>query len=299
MTGFRVLERVTRNASLGIRFWDSAEATSVVYGLEVEVFPRANPRARRTAPANRSGVYVAHALPGLRDFEYSDAEPDVLWATATRPFRVEVRDPYGRFLPMAFDADLPVRGLFTWRDPWFSPPRAIVLPGEEGSPPQLLVERVPLVSSASRPLPDPLAVVRAQLRELGSNRDASWALLAAMIDGDVRGLGLADERGRVAVMFPFPEPARMTLTSPPESRNDFTWEVVLTAYASPSVSSPPAVVPQIADLADVFAQLAYPRTVIESLDSPGLPLRLTYRQELTARSAGFTGADASLLFFAA
>jgi hypothetical protein len=297
MTDFRVLERVTRNASLGIRFWDAAGATSVVDGLQVEVFPRANPSVRRSAPPNRSGVYVAHALPGLREFEYSGAEPDVLWATVTRPFRVEVRDPFGRFLPMAFDADLPVRGLFTWSDPWFSPPRAIVLPGEEGSPPQLLLERVPLFSSASRPVPDPLAVVRAQLRELGSHRDAAWTLLSVMIDGDVRGLGLADERGRVAVMFPFPEPARMSLSSPPEARNDFTWEVVLTAYAW--AGSPPSVVPPIPDLAAVFAQLASPRAVIESLDSHGLPLRLTYRQELTARSAGFTGAGASLLFFAA
>ncbi len=103
------------NAALGLRLWDTAQAGSGIDGLQVEVFPRANPRARAVAQVNRSGVYVVHALPGLRDFEFSDAEPEVLWATATRQYRVEVRDPLGRFLPISFDADLPARGLFTWR----------------------------------------------------------------------------------------------------------------------------------------------------------------------------------------
>jgi hypothetical protein len=300
MTRVRVLEPVTRNAPLGVRFWDPVMATSAVYGLRVEVFPRARPRARTLAPMNRSGVYVAHTLPlsfpppGTRDFEVSDAEPDVLFSLPPRAYRVEVSDPEDRFLPFAFDADLPFRGLFTWRAPWLSPPQPVTLPGEPGSPAALLIERVPLFSAPSRPVPNPLAVVYAQLRELGTGRDAAWSLLTVGIDGIDRGIGLADTAGRVAVIFPYPEPPRPNLASPPEARNDFTWELALSAFWQPP--APPRPPTPLADLFDVFASLAAPRTVIESIVSPALPLRLTYREPFTARTAGTTGADGSLLF---
>lgn len=294
MSAFQVIDRVARHAALGVRFWDAAESTSMVDGLDVVVSSRANPHARTTARVNGSGVYVAHAVPGLRDFEFSDADPAALWATATKAYRVEVRDPFGRFLPIAFDADLPTRGLFTWNGSWLSPPQPVVLPAEPGSPPQLLLERVPLFSAPSRPVPEPLAAVRAHLREFGTAREASWSLLSVSIDGETRGLGLSDAHGRVAVLFPYPEPPRLSLASPPEARNDFTWQLALTAFWSPA--SPPVAVPAAADLADVFAALATPRQVIESIASPAMPLRLTYRQTLTVRTAGAVGADASFLF---
>jgi hypothetical protein len=300
MTDVHRLESVSRNAPLGLRFWDVATATSTVYGLNVQVFPRQNPRARTIAHVNRSGVYVAHQLPlsfppSPRDFEFSDSDPDVLWSAAvSRAYRVEVNDPTGRFLPIAFDADLPARGLLMWLAPFLSPPRPVALPGEPGSPPPLLIERVPLFSAPSRPVPEPLAVVYAQIRELGTGRDAAWSLLTVAIDSSVRGIGLADAQGRIAVMFPYPEPPRMSLASPPEARNDFTWQLALSAFWLSA--SPPTRVPAAADLADVFASFSTPRTVIESTVSPALPLRLTYREALTARTAGTAGADASLLF---
>jgi hypothetical protein len=308
MSGFQVIERVTRNAPLGVRFWDVAAGTTAVDGLRVEVFPRSNPRARTLAVPNRGGVYVAHALPAAapapsppgmteRAWEFSDAEPAELWAAAARPYRVEVRDPRGRFLPCAFDAELPARGLLTWLAPWLSPPRPIALPGESGSPPRPMLERIPLFSSPSRPVPDPLAVVRAHLREQGSRREAAWCLLGVSIDGAPRGLGLADEHGRVAVIFPYPEPPRRRLASPPEPRNDFTWQVELAAFAAPA--SPPGPVPELADLARVLGGLETPRAVVESVTSPGAPLRLAYRQELTVRTAGAAGEDASYLAIAA
>lgn len=299
----RVLERLARNAALGLRFRDMADGSTVIDGLQVEVFPRANPNARTLAQPNRSGVYVAHRLSGLRDFEFQDvALAADLWPAAVRPYRVEVSDPSGHYLPIAFDADLPARGLFTWLAPWlsppfsppFSPPLPVALPLGPGSPPQLLLDHVPLFPSPSRPVPDPLAVLYAELRELGSGREAAWCALGISIGGVARGLGLADAHGRVAVMFPYPEPPRMSLASPPQARNDFTWDAALTAYwLSPS---PPHSVPVFAELADVLAAFAAPRDVVESLASPAPPLRLTYRQALVARTAGTVGADASFLF---
>lgn len=289
------LERVARNAALGVRFWDVATDMIAIDGLNVEVFHRANPRVRTVAKPSPSGIYVAHNLPGLRDFEFKDAGlPQDLWPAATRPYRIEVSDPEGRYLPIAFDADLPARGPFTWLAPWFSPPQPVSFPNAPGSPPQLMMERVPLFSTPSRPPPEPLAIVHAQMLEQGSGRELAWGLLGVAVDGISRGIGLADEHGRVAVFFPYPEPPRISLSSPILAHNDFTWEVELTAFGTlASPLTPPA---PFADLAQIFASLAVPRDVVESVISPPLSLRLTYRQPLVARTAGTVGADASFLF---
>jgi hypothetical protein len=298
---------VQRNVALGLRFWDVAAATSLVDGLVVEVFPQANPHARRHALPNPSAVYVAHALAGLRAFEgheTRDDDPvDEPWRAAREGspplaagYRIEVRDPRGRFLPIAFDADLPARGLLSWLAPWLSPPQPIALPGASPSSPQVLLDRIPLFSAPSRPTPEPLAVVRAQMREAVGGRVAAWALLGVEIDGDVVGLGLADREGRVAVHFPYPEPPRTPLSSPPEARSDFRWIVGLTAYASSSSPPvPPSEVPVIPDLADVLAQLASPRAVVDGMVSPVPPRRLEYRVPMTARTEGQPEADASWL----
>ncbi len=290
-----VLESVQRNAALGLRFWDTAAATSSIDGLEVDVFPRARPGSRTRALVNRSGVYVALGIAGLREFEFSDA-PDP-WAGALRPYRVEVRDPLGRFLPLAFDADLPQLGLYTWREDWFSPPRVVSLPGQPGSPPQFLIERIPLFSAPQRPLPEPLAVVYAQLREAGTERAAAWALASASIDGEVRGLGLADGEGRIAVMFPYPEPPRVTLSSPPTAHNDFHWQVALQAYYQ--AGSPPQAAAAIPDLGAVLAQLDAPRELLGSTLSPPAPLPelpLEYRVPLSARTGATPAGPSSFLF---
>lgn len=296
-----------RNVALGLRFWDVAAATSLVDGLVVEVFPRANRHARRHALTNPSGIYVAHALAGLRAFEFDETpegDPvDAPWQCAhegspplAAAYRIEVRDPRGRFLPIAFDADLPARGLLSWLTPWLSPPQPITLPGASPSSPQVLLDRIPLFSAPSRPTPEPLAVVRAQMREADSGRAAAWALLGVEIDGESVGLGLADREGRVVVHFPYPEPPRTPLSSPPEARSDFRWIVGLTAYAT--ASSPPvpsSEAPEIPDLADVLAQLASPRAVVDGVVSPVPPRRLEYRVPMTARTEGQPEADASWL----
>jgi hypothetical protein len=280
VSGPRVMERVWRTAALGVRFHDTAAPGPPVTGLVVEVFPRANPRARTLAHANPSGVYVAHAVPGLRGFELGDPRPDAAWTAALRPYRVEVTDPLGRFLPMAFDADLPARGLFTGPAGWMSPPEAPL-------------DGIPLFSAPSRAVPDPLAVVYAHLRERGSRREAAWSLLGVSIGGRSRGVGLADRHGRVAVVFPYPEPPRRALASPPEPRNDFSWDASLTAYVAPP-PPPPGPVPERADLADVLAALTEPGAEVDPV-----PLRLAYRQPLTARTPGAAGADASYLWVSA
>jgi hypothetical protein len=197
-----------------------------------------------------------------------------------------VSDPAGRFLPFAFAADLPARGLFNWPAPWTSPPQPFVLPTEHGSPPAAMAGQVPLFSSPARPVPGSSALVRAELREFGTDRPAAWCLLTVSIEGVVRGFGLADGEGRAAVLFPYPEPPRPVLTSPPSPANDFRWDAELAAYYLPRPAGAP--VPSFPDLADVLGQLAAPCLLLHSTASPPEPLRaqpLEYRVPLTVRTA--------------
>jgi hypothetical protein len=293
----RRMETLAHHAAIGVRFWDVALGTAAVEGLKVEIFPVFNPRARKPMLPNLSNIYVGHGVPLLRDFEFSDTDPPELWSepeAALRAYRIEVRDPRGRFLPLAFDADLPQPGLLNWTAPWFSPPQPIVMPGTSGSPPQLMLERIPLFSAPSRPIPDALAAVYAQMRDPLSEREAAWALLGVSIEGVRCGIGLADTLGRVAVMFPYPEPPRQALASPPEARSDFSWEVDLEVFwidESPAQDPPP----EIPDLTEILSQLDAPGTVNDVMLSPPAVRRLAYRVPLTARSHGPAPADASWL----
>ena len=292
-----MLETVQRTAPFGVRFWDAAARSSAIEGLEVDVFPDRRPHLRSRALAGPSGVYSVRGLAGLGAFETSDAPPDALWSAPKRDYRVEVRDPQGRFLPMQFHADLPARGLFGWRAPWFSPPRAISLPTEPGSPPALLLDRVPLFSSPSRLVIDPLAVAYAQLAEAGTGAPCPWTLLQVTV-GDVRGLGLSDREGRVAVLFPYPPPPRPTLSSPPAPRNDFQWDVEISAFSSPPHSPAASRIPEVAELESVLAQLYFPRAVLDSFAPPPVPFgpqRLQFRVPLVLRSAAVPASLASSL----
>jgi len=292
----RVLERVTRRAPIGLRVWDVSAATDLVDGLEIDISMRTDPLSTVRAYVTRSGVYSASGLPGLRPFELGAGDEPTAWSAALRRYRVEIRDPQGRFLPLGFDADLPARGLFTWPSPGTSPPQPLVLPTEYGSPPAAMIGHVPLFSAPSRSMPASLAAVRAELREL-NGRPAAYALLVASIDGTTRGIGMADQLGRVAILFPYPDRTRPALTSPPQATNDFRWSATLTAYYVPA--PPGTQAPALADLADVMAQTNFPRTLFASTASPPQPLLaqpLQYGVASTVRTGLTPTGPSSYLF---
>lgn len=283
----RIIDQVVRHAPLGLSLWDLARATNQVPGLEVDV-GRADGRGGKIrAAVNRSGLYCARGLPGLSGFEF-DADR----TSALRRYRIEVRDPQGRFLPFAFDADLPASDVYRHFLNLTSPPSA--LPGSLASPPGMVIAGVPLFSAPSRALSEPLAVIRAELRELASGKPAAWCLLAASIDATVRGIGLADAKGRVAIMFPYPERSRPSLSSPPPAVNDFRWNVELEVHYLPE-----AEVPEVADLGHVVAQTGASRPLYGAIQSPPQPLPpllLEYQVPLTARSTEGDGGPSSYLY---
>ena len=121
---------------------------------------------------------------------------DAYWShpPQTAQYRAEVTDLLRRFHPVSFAVQLPFRGLFLPACAAQSPP------GPAGG--------VELFSTASRPLPGALAVVRAELSSVVLGSPAAWALLTAEYRGAVLGRGVADRQGRVVLAFPFPEPER-------------------------------------------------------------------------------------------
>ncbi len=296
MTDFAVLERVSHPAPLGLVFQDMATGAWIGDHLDVTVFDTRSPFARRTLSPNRIGVWSGR-LPGFTDAALMTDD----WAGLARPFRIEVRDPLGRFLPVAFDADLPAKGLYDWSG-WTtlpaSPPEPLL---DDGSPVGIMAGRIPLFSAPARRMASPIVEIHAELAELGTGRPAAWALVAARIDGVTRGLGLADQAGRTTLFFPWPARPRPTLFTSPPAMADFRWDLTLETYYAPSVAgSPPAdAPPELPDLADILAQLDNSVTPLASTLSPVEPLGvqpLTYGRPLTLRTSETAEGSSSSLF---
>jgi len=243
---FVVHEYLTRVTPLGVRFWDQAARLLVSEGLVVTVYPLGSPRRRTRAIPNRSGVFVAQNLPGLRSIEYGKGDAE-FWVGVTppaSPFVIEVVDERGRFQPFQFKVDLPVKGLLSWA------------PDVADSPPSAL-PTLPLYSTPARTVPAGMAVLRADLRDWCTNRPAAWAVLEARPEGQPPVRGIAGKDGRITLVFPYPEPHSGPLGSPPGSppsgeRKPFLeqkWAVMLQAWYSASV-----MVPNRLDLSSVFTQ---------------------------------------------
>lgn len=266
MTPPAIGEPITRVAPLGIRFSDAATGNSAGSGLRV---------AHRGGVAGESpsGVYVLRGLPGLGATERGDGTA-AFWAhpPVTGEYRVEVTDPAGRFLPTGFTAAAPTRGLFA--------PACVFSAPETWRPPLLTV---PLFSTAARPVPAGMAVVRAQLEQGGVPRP--WAVLEVVApDGKTR-LGVADGNGLVTVLLPYPEPPRLNLSAAapatvPLSEQD--WTLGVRAYAGPVPVAAPGGIP------DLCAVLGQPQARLLA-DEAGTPLTsvlLRYGRELVVRTAG-------------
>jgi hypothetical protein len=257
-----VSERLTYVAPLGVRFLDPATSRPVADGLVVRA-------AGRPAFANRAGVFVLTGVPGLGVAERG-AGDDAYWAEppARTTVTVDVDDPRGRFLPFSFDADLPARGAFELA--CGSPP------GVDGP--------IVLFSSAARPVPAGCAVVRADLWDAHAGAPAAWAVLEVRAPGLAPARGLADARGGVAVVFPYPEPSGLDGSPPSLERRALSaqsWPVRLRVFAAPQADP----VPPRPDLCTVLTQ---PEATLLAGASPATPLTdatLDYGRELVLRTS--------------
>ena len=297
-----VIGRLTRTAPLGLRFWDEVTGRVVGDGLAVTAYPPDNPLRRIEAITNRSGIYVLTGLPGLRDVEFGSGD-SAFWAAppASATFRIEVVDTMRRFQPFLLTLDAPVRGIVASPDP------------REASPPET-GRGIPLFSTASRSAPAAMAVLRAELCEWipqgnHEGEPARWAVVEARMAGSRLARGVADERGRVALIFAYPEPVTHALGSPPglgvsppgaqgPAVRDQQWTVEITASYSALNPEPPypgaSVLPNLVDV------LAQGPAIIWSDSERASPLTetvLSFGQELLVRSRdAATGEQRSVLF---
>jgi hypothetical protein len=221
----QIIDRPTITAPLGLRFWDTVLDTPVGAGLDVVVFPPANPGLQTSGTSNTTGIYVFHHLPGLRSFERGAGDA-AFWASLPPPksFVVQVQDPSGRFLPCQFEVEVPLVG---------------IAPFVCGSPLQLA--SVPLFSAPTRQPPPGMAVVRAELLDTSSGRPAAFALLELRLSTTLAARGAADAQGRIVLFLAYPEPTGFAAGSPMSgggrALTDQMWTLDLTAAYSPSASA--------------------------------------------------------------
>jgi hypothetical protein len=253
-----VIERHSKVAPLGVRFWDEIAHKSIGDSLIVTAYRATQPDRRFALTLNRANVFVLQNVPGLRDIEFGAGDQDY-WDNLPAPqsFVIDVFDTANRFLPFTFTAAVPTRDLYEWIC---------------GSPPEQ--SGVPLFSTPTRSNPGGYGVIRAELRDEAQfdtrTQDyapASWALLEAWYDGQRVGRGLADQQGRIVVFLPYPEPINPPISSPPTPRTALTsqvWPIELRAFYSPLVP-----VPQSPDLCAALTQS--PATLLNAL-SPPTPL---------------------------
>jgi hypothetical protein len=277
---FQLLERQTLIAPLGVKFWDVATGAFISDGLKVTAYPNDDRLHSTQALPNRSGTYVLHQASGLRDFEMGVGNfPFTDLLPARRSFTVEVRDEQRRFLPLKFGADLPFKGLF--KLPAGLPSDLSVGPG------------VPLFSSTLRTAPAGMALLRAELYEapsLQTNgvrtlKPAAWAMLEARSEGKLLGRGIADEHGRIVLIFAYPKPRDSISSSGGSPPQPFTaglpflkqeWAIQLDAHYEPLTTLSQDLATSIPNLSDLVDQSSVDLFLDEALTKPLTEVTLMY-----------------------
>jgi hypothetical protein len=229
----RRLEALSLFTPLGIRFWDFVEEAPVSNGLRVFSYLQNMEFPRVAAVRTRSGVYAFSGLPALRDVEYPPAAGGAMAASppAALPFVITVEDTLQRFLPEAFVVELPL------------PERGLFPPESPGSPPQPK-GRAYLFTAPTRCVMPGMAAIRADLWDRERDAPAGHAVLRVELEGrSGQWRGIADEQGRVLVLFPYPPIERLRLGSPPGagqgSITEQTWRARVRVEYEPGKLSRP------------------------------------------------------------
>jgi hypothetical protein len=282
-----LLETLDIVSPLGLRFWDQVGGKAIGDGLSVYAYPADNELWRTPGFTNRGDVYAFDHLPGLRPVENGDGT-DAFWAQNPPqfPFVIEVKDLWRRFLPFSVRIHLPVRGVWEWNCEQFGSPSS--MPEVFASPPEPKPRGIPLFPTPASNAPAGMAMVRASVREAvdPSSKPAAWALLQASVSGKRVARGIADEEGRVVMIFPYPDPAEFSPGSPAtrqRSLRDQSWELEISAFY---VRKDPSV--KIHNLCDLLNQ---PPAVLWDDAARTKPLSsktLQYGEELTLKSASLS-----------
>lgn len=288
VTSVAVLEWISIVTPLAVRFRDEATLSFYSDDLSVAVYPLGTPELKTDGVVNRSGVFVFRNLPGLRDVEHGSGDADFWTANPPRlDFVLEVRDAAGRFLPESLRVKLPQRH-----------PLGLAIGSPIASPPVFQTGDdtafLPLYSAASRPVPEGMAVLRAELWDADAKEPAAWAMVEATAGEQRTVAGLADAGGRVMLPLPYPKPVvalGSPLGSPPGGSpgtggpiTQQSWPVTFTVRYGRRTPAPG--IPGVPDLADVLTQPAVTAWQETSRTTAWTSATLRYGRELVLASHG-------------
>ena len=214
---------------LGIRFRDVAIDEPITHGLVVMSKAKPFEGGPTQVRPNLSGVLGFHSLPLLHDVEYPSPFAGPLPSPPSSfPFVVMASDRLGRFLPVVFGIDLPLNALP-------SPPVLDIDPD-----PAPLLDAY-LFTAPTRPVTCGFAAIRADLWDRETRAGAAHALVRVTV-GDREMRGVADERGRLLILLPYPLLERLRLGSPPGTGQhppyEHSWPVSLAAFYRPDLARP-------------------------------------------------------------
>jgi SAM-dependent methyltransferase len=172
-----------------------------------------------------------------------------------KDFVIEVTDLLRRFQPFQFTASIPAEGIFKWLDS-----------------PLSTQTTVPLFPAPTLSVASGMAVIRADLWDTSLDAPAAWAVIEAFTAGKFLGRGIADDAGRIAVIFAFPSPLSFGPGSPPGS-----------PLGSPPIATSPPLTEQVwpLELRAFYTPdrpLVSPPDFIEELGPPLPDLRFTLSQ---------------------
>ena len=290
-----MVEYYTTVTALGIRFWDMTLDRQVSDNLVVKAYPVLGTGPVVSAFRSASGIYGFQGLPGMQAIELKKSDNEGIGVPGSPPFMksfyIEVTDKLNRFLPVIFTVELPLPyPVYLSDDPVFSGGS----PGS-GNPPGFY-----LFSSPSRTVSPGLAAIHAALVEQATGRPAAYAVLQVDVQGaggENVGIlyGIADERGCISILFPYPDMEVSLSGSPPPNSPDSLeqqeWQLTLQVRYEPGELKTPDninIEPKIPLLKEIFNQKEGKIWTKKPADEPdeNLSTVLTFGEPLILRTKG-------------
>lgn len=277
-------DNFTTFTPLGIRLWDPVLDQQIIDDLIVTAHPSHIPDNKAMAYRTRSDVYSFSHLEGMRGIEYGYENYDETASPDKRHnFIVEIRDKHKRYIDVAFPVDLPL------------PYSGVFLSSGPESSPHVMPKGVYLYSSPTRAIPGWNALVRGEILDQGSNKPAAHALLRVGTDDGEYWYGIADDKGRFSVMFPYPVLQDGFGASPitPDHKplHLQTWDLQLEVFYSPNTleNLSGTFLPDYLSILKQEAAQIWPQPESEG-GTPvvALPILLEYQKSTIARTDGLT-----------
>ncbi len=292
-------ERLPTQTLLGIRFWDPATNGPDLGGLAVTGQLLSVDGTRRVGRAvraqrTRGGVY---AFFGLFSTGERVAADETLWETVPSERRVvvDVQDPLGRYLPLAFQVVTPYRRPFRGEGSWLAHPLMLPVPVAGAG------QGVYLWSAPARTIPAGLTAIYGQLVMGGGNNPAPAAYAVVEVSRPQNGgltphaYGITDAAGRLTLPLPYPRAPEPPHNDPYPPLGEQTFALTLRVYSQPGTLQPPpgSDVPDLAAIlgqAQAHVALQYdPHHVPALIMVPHLEISLQFGVPFILRTAGPDG----------